>query len=133
MRGRPPRKEINMEQPQSRFHGKVRVQTGDTIVEINIFDDNREKLYLEVQQALDQFSNDAMPAEAAQRELPRASQARAAAAPSPAPKPAPKQQASAPICRDCGEVCKLVRWTDKTSGKAMSRYKCQHCNTWAPR
>lgn len=122
-----------MEQPQSRYHGKVRVQTGDTIVEINIFDDSREKLYLEVQQALDQFSNDRIPGEAAQSEPPRASQARAAAAPSPAPKPAPKQQASAPICRDCGEECKLVRWTDKTSGKAMSRYKCDHCGTWAPR
>ena len=118
-----------MEQPQSRFHGKVRVQTGDTIVEINIFDDNREKLYQEVQQALDQFSNDVMPAEAAQRELPRASQARSAAAPSPAP----KQQTNAPTCCDCGQECKLVRWTDKASRKAMSRYKCDHCGTWAPR
>ena len=118
-----------MEQPQSRFHGKVRVQTGDTIVEINIFDDNREKLYLEVRHALDQFSNDVMPAEAAQRELPRASQARASAAPNPAP----KREANAPICLNCGEECELVRWTDKKSLKAMSRYKCQHCNTWAPR
>ena len=122
-----------MEQPQTRYHGKVRVQTGDTIVEINIFDDNREQLYLEVQLALNQFSNDAMPAGAAQRELPRASQARAAAAPSPVPKPAPKQQANAPVCLNCGEVCELVRWTDKKSMKAMSRHKCQHCNTWAPR
>lgn len=122
-----------MEQPQTRYHGKVRVQTGDTIVEINIFDDNREQLYLEVQQALNQFSNATMPAEAAQSEPTRASQARAAAAPSPVPKPAPKQQANALICRDCGEECKLVRWTDKGSGKAMSRYKCDHCGTWAPR
>jgi len=118
-----------MEQPQSRFHGKVRVQTGDTIVEINIFDDSREKLYLEVQQALDQFSNDTMPAEAAQCKSPTAGQARAAAAPSPAP----KQQANAPLCVNCGEVCELVRWTDKGTKSAMSRYKCQHCNTWAPR
>ena len=129
MRGRPPRKEINMEQPQSRFHGKVRVQTGDTVIEINVFDDNQEKVYQEVQKAVAQFSPDIKPVAAAVSEPPRASQARAAAAPSPAP----KQQANAPICRDCGEECKLVRWADKGTGKAMSRYKCPHCDTWAPR
>lgn len=120
-----------MEQPQSRFHGKVRVQTGDTVIEINVFDDNQEKVYLEVQKAVAQFSPDisSKPVAAAQSEPPKAGQARAAAAPSPAP----KQQANAPICRDCGEECKLIRWTDKGSGKGMSRYKCQHCNTWAPR
>jgi len=119
-----------MEQPQSSYHGKVRVQVGDTIIEVNIFDDNREKLYLEIQQVIDQFSNDIKPATtAAQRELPRAGQARAAAAPSPVPKP----EANAPTCLNCGEECELVRWTDKKSLKAMSRYKCQHCNTWAPR
>lgn len=119
-----------MEQPQSRFHGKVRVQTGDTVIEINVFDDNQEKVYQEVQKAVAQFSPDIKPAAtAAQSEPPRAGQARAAAAPSPAP----KQQANAPICCDCGEVCKLVRWTDKSSRQAMSRYKCPHCDTWAPR
>jgi hypothetical protein len=39
------------EQPQTRYHGKVRVQKGETLIEVNIFDDNKEKLYLEVQQA----------------------------------------------------------------------------------
>ena len=119
-----------MEQPQSRFHGKVRVQTGDTVIEINVFDDNQEKVYLEVQKAVAQFSPDIKPAAtAAQSVLPRAGQARAAAAPSPAP----KQQANAPTCLNCGEECELVRWIDKKSQNAMSRYKCQHCNTWAPR
>jgi predicted RNA-binding Zn-ribbon protein involved in translation (DUF1610 family) len=130
MRGRPPRKEINMEQPQSRFHGKVRVQTGDTVIEINVFDDNQEKVYQEVQKAVNQFSPVILPvAAAAQSEPLRASQTRSAAA----PRAVPKQQANAPICRDCGEECQLIRWTDKTSRKAMSRYKCPHCETWAPR
>jgi predicted RNA-binding Zn-ribbon protein involved in translation (DUF1610 family) len=130
MRGRPPRKEINMEQPQSRYHGKVRVQTGDTVIEINVFDDNQEKVYQEVQKAIAQFSPDIKPATtAAQSASPRAEQARAAAAPSPVP----KQGASVPTCRDCGEECKLIRWTDKGSHQAMSRYKCPHCGTWAPR
>jgi hypothetical protein len=119
-----------MEQPQSRYHGKVRVQTGDTVIEINVFDDNQEKVYLEVQKALAQFSPDIKPvATAAQSVLPRSGQARATAAPSPAP----KREANAPICLNCGEECELVRWTDKKSMNAMSRYKCQHCNTWAPR
>ena len=120
-----------MEQPQSRFHGKVRVQTGDTVIEINVFDDNQEKVYLEVQKAVAQFSPDIgrPAATAAQSEPPRAGQTRAAAAPSPAP----KREANAPICLNCGEECELVRWTDKKSQNAMSRYKCQHCNTWAPR
>jgi predicted RNA-binding Zn-ribbon protein involved in translation (DUF1610 family) len=117
-------------QPESRFHGKVRVQTGDTVIEINVFDDNQEKVYLEVQKAVARFSPDIKPtAAAAQSEPPRAAQTRAAAAPSPAP----KQQANAPRCRDCGEECTLVRWVDKSSRKAMSRYKCPHCDTWAPR
>ena len=118
-----------MEQPQSRFHGKVRVQTGDTVIEINVFDDNQEKVYLEVEKAVAQFSPDIKPVAAAQSEPPRASQARAAAAPSPVP----KQGADAPICLTCGEECKLLRWTDKSSRQAMSRYKCSHCDTWAPR
>ena len=119
-----------MEQPQSRYHGKVRVQTGDTVIEINVFDDNQEKVYQEVKKAIAQFSPDIKPAvAAAQSEPPGASQARSAAAPSPAP----KQAANAPLCRDCGEVCKLVRWTDKGTKTAMSRYKCDHCGTWAPR
>jgi hypothetical protein len=125
-----------MEQPQSRYHGKVRVQTGDTVIEINVFDDNQEKVYLEVQKAIAQFSRDIKPATAAQREISRAEQAaaaRTAAPPAQAPKPAPKQEANAPLCLSCGEECKLVRWTDKASLKAMSRYKCSHCDTWAPR
>jgi predicted RNA-binding Zn-ribbon protein involved in translation (DUF1610 family) len=120
-----------MEQPQSRFHGKVRVQKGETTIEINIFDDNKDNLYSEVNQAVAQFSPDIgrPAATAAQSESPGAGQARAAAAPSPVP----KQGADAPICLTCGEECKLLRWTDKSSRQAMSRYKCSHCDTWAPR
>jgi len=124
------------EQPQTRFHGKVRVQVVDTLIEVNIFDDNRENLYLEIQNAIAQFSHDIKPATAAQREIARAEQAaaaRKAAPPAPAPSPAPKQGANAPTCLNCGEECKLVRWTDKPSLKAMSRYKCSHCDTWAPK
>jgi hypothetical protein len=123
-----------MEQPQSRFHGKVRVQRGDTIVEINIFDDNREKLYLEVQQALDQFSNDRMPGEAAKSKPPVAEPARAAAAPSPAPKPtaAATKAANAPVCDECdlSDAVELVSWVDKKTGERKKAWKCQRCKKW---
>jgi hypothetical protein len=127
------------DQPQVRFHGKVRVQKGDTLIEINVFDDNQEKVYLEIQKAVAQFSNDIKPATAAQREIAHAEQAaaaRKAASPAPAPKPVPKPRstsiANAPVCPECGlsENVELVRWADKETGEPKQAWKCQICNRW---
>ena len=122
-------------QPESRFHGKVRVQIGETIIEVNIFDDDREKLYLEIQQAIAQFSHDIKPAAtAAQSESPRAGQARAAAAPSPVPKPTTTRTKAAnpPVCGDCGlaDMVELVEWVDKLTQEEKKAWKCQRCKTW---
>ena len=121
------------------YHGKVRVQKGETMIEINIFEENKEKLYLEVQQAIAQFSSDIKPATAAQREIARAEQAvaaRKAAPPAPVPKPVPQPKATsitnAPVCPDCGHSSsvELVRWTDKDTGEQKKAWKCQVCKKW---
>jgi len=126
-----------MEQPQTRYHGKVRVEIGLTTVEINVFDDNREKLYLEVQQAIAQFSHDIKPATAAQREITRAEQARAAAAaaaPTLVLKPTPTKTkvASPPECEECGlaDMVELISWTVKGTGERKKAWKCQRCKKW---
>ena len=121
-------------QPESRFHGKVRVQVGETIIEVNIFDDNREKLYLEIQTAIAQFSHDIKPATAAGREIARAEQARAAAAPRPAPKPTSTRTKAAnpPVCGDCNlaDMVELVEWVDKLTQEEKKAWKCQRCKKW---
>jgi hypothetical protein len=123
-----------MEQPQSRFHGKVRVQRGETSIEINVFDDNREKVYLEVAQAIAQFSGAVKPAEAAQSKPPMAEPARAAAAPSPAPKPTATgtKAANAPVCEECNsfDMVELIAWVDKKTGERKKAWKCQRCKKW---
>lgn len=125
------------EEPQSRFHGKVKVQKGDIEIQVNIFEETREKLYKELNEA---FVTLGKWVEAAPK--PGAPVATAAAKPAAvnpgnggpaAPSPVPKLGASAPICLECGEECRLVSWTDKKSHQAMSRYKCPHCDTWAPK
>jgi hypothetical protein len=119
------------EQPQTRFHGKVRVQKGETMIEFNIFDDIKENVYLGIQQAVAQFSNDIKPATAAQREIARAEQARATQ-PALAPTPAPKPKANAQVCPQCGTAGKLelIYWDDKDTGEPRSAYKCQACKKW---
>jgi hypothetical protein len=123
-----------MEQPQSRFHGKVRVQRGETTIEVNVFDDNRNVVYLEVAQAIAQFSGDIKPVTAAQSKPPVAEPARAAAAPSPAPKPAATgtKAANTPICDECdlADMVELVSWTDKKTGERKKAWKCQRCKKW---
>jgi hypothetical protein len=128
-----------MEQPQSRFHGKVRVQRGDTLIEVNVFDDNRQVVYLEVAQAIAQFSRDIKPATAAGREIARVEQAvldRKAAPPASAPKPVSNPGktsiANAPVCPECGlsDSVELVRWTDKKTGEQKKAWKCQLCKKW---
>lgn len=123
-----------MEQPQSRFHGKVRVQKGDTTIEVNVFDDNRNVVYLEVAQAIAQFSGDIKPVTAAQSKPLTPEQARAAAAPSPAPKPtAATKAANAPVCEECdlADAVELVSWADKKTGERKKAWKCQRCKKWA--
>ena len=124
-----------MEQPQSRFHGKVRVQRGDTTIEVNIFDDTRNVVYLEVAQAIAQFSGDIKPVTAAQSKPPTAEPARAAAAPSPAPKStaAGTKAANAPVCEECdlSDAVELVSWVDKKTGERKRAWKCQRCKKWA--
>jgi hypothetical protein len=123
-----------MEQPQSRFHGKVRVQRGDTTIEVNVFDDNRQVVYLEVAQAIAQFSGDIKPVAAAQSKPPTAEPARAAAAPSPAPKSTTTgtKAANAPVCGDCdlADMVELVSWADKKTGERKKAWKCQRCKKW---
>ena len=122
-----------MEQPQSRFHGKVRVQRGETLIEVNVFGDNREVVYLEIAQAIAQFSGD-QPPTAAQSKPPTAEPARAAAAPSPAPKPTATgtKAANAPVCDECdlGDAVELVSWVDKKTGERKKAWKCQRCKKW---
>ena len=79
--------------PQKRFHGKVLVRRGDTEIHVNVFDDDKNVVYQQIQFAIAQFSGDISPATEAGRELRRAAQVvdqaaatRAAAAPTPAPK-----------------------------------------------
>jgi hypothetical protein len=123
-----------MEQPQSRFHGKVRVQRGDTTIEVNIFDDTRNVVYLEVAQAIAQFSGDIKPAAAAQSKPPTPEQARAEAAPSPAPKSTTTgtKAANAPVCEECdlADAVELVSWADKKTGERKKAWKCQRCKKW---
>jgi hypothetical protein len=123
-----------MEQPQSRFHGKVRVQRGDTTIEVNIFDDTRNVVYLEVAQAIAQFSGDIKPVTAAQSKPPTPEQARAEAAPSPAPKSTTTgtKAANAPVCDECdlADAVELVTWADKKTGERKKAWKCQRCKKW---
>jgi len=122
-----------MEQPQSRFHGKVRVQRGDTLIEVNVFDDNRQVVYLEVAQAIAQFSGDVKPVAAAQSKPPTPEQPRAAAAPSPVPKPTTgTKAANAPVCDECdlADAVELISWADKKTGERKKAWKCQRCKKW---
>jgi hypothetical protein len=112
----------------------VRVQRGDTLIEVNVFDDNRQVVYLEVAQAIAQFSGDIKPAPAAQSKPPTAEPARAAAAPSPAPKPTTTgtKAANAPVCDECdlADAVELVTWADKKTGERKKAWKCQRCKKW---
>ncbi len=128
------------DQPQTRYHGKVRVQVGETLIEVNIFEENREKLYLEIQKAITQFSADIKPATAAQREIARAEQARAAQpalAPQPVlkpaqPKPSPQPQLGVPNCPACrtGNNVEARQFLNADTGEMMERFKCKGCGRW---
>ena len=124
------------EQPQSRFHGEVKVIRNGTEVRVNIFGDNREFVYLEIQKAIAQFSADIKPATAAQREIARAEQAAAvkAAPPAPAPKPEPQPPPGAgiPKCPACRTDKKVEsrQFTDADTGELMERFKCKGCGRW---
>lgn len=119
------------DQPQRRFHGEVKVQRNGLEVRVNIFDDNREVVYLEMQHAIAQFAalsgdpKSIQPMNNAQREIARAEQARAEQAKVSA-------AVNAPPCQECGsdEAMELIRWKDKNTGEPRQAWKCQNCNLW---
>ena len=123
-----------MGEQSHRFHGKVLVKRGDTEIQVNVFDDNREVVYLEIQQAIAQFSGDIKPAIAAYRDIARAEQARAAAAPRPVAKPAATstKAANQPVCEECdlADMVELISWEDKGTGERKKAWKCQRCKKW---
>ena len=125
------------DQPQARFHGGVKVQRNGTEIRVNIFENDREALYFEINQAIAQFSGDIRPATQAGRDIRQAEQAAAAKQFTP-----PKQQANgtrpqpnpnhSPVCQDCGtvEAVELISFSDPDSGQPLRRYKCQSCKKW---
>lgn len=122
---------MNGSQPQTHFHGEVTVQRNGTQVRINIFDDNRERVYQEIAYAIAQFSSDIKPATAAQRELTRAEQAKAAKAVAPVAKAA-GSIAGQPVCQECSftDQMELIRWSDQDTGEQRAAWKCQRCKKW---
>jgi len=133
------------DQQPNRFHGEVSVQRNGINIRVNIFGEDRNFVYYEMQYAIAQFSGDPKYMSQAQLEIARAEQARAvtkAATPfkEPAKQPAkaftkPKTTsiANKPICQECGtdEAMELIRWTDKDTGESKQAWKCQACNLWA--
>jgi len=119
-------------QPQTRFHGEVKVQRNGTEIRVNVFDDNRETLYFEIAQAIAQFSGDIRPATQAGGAIRHAEQVAAAKQFTPPKKQANGNGSRAPACQDCGagaEV-KLISFTDEKTGELLHRYKCQSCGKW---
>jgi len=122
-----------MEQPQSRFHGKVKVQKGDFEIQVNIFEETREKVYQELNHAFVTLGNWF-------REAPKpGAPAATAAAKPPADRPGNGGNAAngplgnAPFCNECGsnDEVELIHWTDKKTHAAKSGWKCQRCKKWA--
>jgi len=131
--------------PQKRFHGKVLVRRGDTEIHVNVFDDDKNVVYQQIQFAIAQFSGDISPATEAGRELRRAAQVvdqaaatRAAAAPTPAPKSTTAvattrtKAANAPVCEECdqADMVELISWVDRSTGEKKKAWKCQRCKKW---
>ncbi len=124
--------------PQKRFHGKVLVRRHDTEIHVNVFDDDRNVVYQEIQFAIAQFSGDIGPAMDATRELHKAAQARQAAPPTPHPKSTTAvttratKAANAPVCDGCdqADMVELISWADKNTGERKKAYKCQRCKKW---
>ncbi|OGO03887.1 MAG: hypothetical protein A2Y72_03575 [Chloroflexi bacterium RBG_13_53_26] len=122
-----------MEQPQSRFHGKVKVQKGDIEIQVNIFEDTREKVYQELNHAFVTLGN-----WLGTTSKPGAAAATAAAKPTAAGPgnggaAANGTPANAPFCDECGtnDEVQLIHWTDKKTHQPKSGWKCQRCKKWA--
>ena len=131
-------------QSQTRFHGEVKVQRNGVEIRVNVFDENRDNLYLELQHAIAQFSGDPKYMNQAQLEIARAEQLAAAikkgsgdgAKPFKEPaKPTTSGVVNKPICQVCRDVdtMKLIEWQDEGTGEARRAWKCQACGKWAPR
>ena len=128
------------EQVQTRFHGEVKVQRNGVEIRVNVFDENRDNLYLEIQHAIAQFSGDPKYMNQAQLEIARAEQlATAIKKGSSFGKEPAKTTTSGvvnkPICQVCRAVdaMKLIEWQDEGTGEARRAWKCQACGKWAPR
>ena len=119
------------EQPQSRFHGKVKVQKGDIEIQVNIFEDTREKVYQELNHAFVTLSKWVEPSP-----KPGAPGATATAKPAAARAgnggPTASKQVNAPACKKCGlnDMVELIEWTDGDTGEIKKALKCQRCKKW---
>ena len=121
------------EDTHSRFHGKVKVQKGDIEIQVNIFEDTREKVYEELNHAfltlgkwVESASKPAAPvATAAAKPM--------AAGPGNGSTAANGALGDAPFCNECGsnDEVELIQWTDKKTHAAKSGWKCQRCKKWA--
>ena len=119
------------EESKSRFHGKVKVQKGDIEIQVNIFEDSREKLYAELNHAflkLEKWGESAP--------KPGATVATATAQPT-AVNPgnggaAATKPVNAPVCQLCSKAdrVELISWTDQDTGELKKAWKCQRCKKW---
>ncbi len=121
-----------LEQPQSRFHGKVKVQKGDIEIQVNIFEDTREKLYQELNHAFTTLgkwieSAPTKPGAPVATTAARTTAARTGNGGSTASKPA-----NAPVCKKCSsaDMVELIEWADADTGEVKQAWKCQRCKKW---
>ena len=119
------------EDPHSRFHGKVKVQKEDIEIQVNIFEDTREKLYQELNHAfltLGKWVGSApKPAEPVATAAAKPAAARPGNGGSTATKPP-----NAPTCQECGfaDMVERISWTDTKTGEIRNEWKCQRCKKW---
>ena len=119
------------EQPQSRFHGKVKVQKGDIEIQVNIFEDAREKLYQELNHAFTTLGKWIESAPKPGAPVATAAAKTTATRPGNGGSTASKP-ANAPVCKKCGSAdsVELIEWADGDSGEIKKAWKCQACKKW---
>lgn len=119
------------DQPQSRFHGKVKVQKGDIEIQVNIFEETREKVYQELNHAFltlgKWVESGPKPGAPVATAAAKPAAARAGNGGSAASKPV-----NAPACQKCGlaDRVELIEWTDGDTGEMKKALKCQRCKKW---
>ena len=120
-----------MQEVQTHYHGKVRLQRNGHELEINVFKDTLNEVFLDVQQVIAQFSGDPHYMSQAQLEIKRA-QMLASAPKKPANAKPTAGAVNTPVCADCGtdEAVELITFTDRDTGEQKRRFKCQACGKW---